>query len=668
MNKVPAIFLLFVFLLGFYPASSGQNNPDQVMIKINGRTITLSEFESAFRKNNSALQLADQKSVEEYLELFIDFNLKVLEAISLGMDTNPVFISELAGYREQLAKPYLNDQKVSEQLLNEAFDRMQYDIRASHILVNVAEHASPSDTLAAWQRINKIRQRIINGEPFEEVARSESDDPSAADQPATANRPAMRGNGGDLGYFTVLDMVYPFETAAYNTPVGEISQPVRSAFGFHIIKVTDRLPAMGRAHVAHIMTIFNQGTDQAMQENLRIHSQEIYMRLIAGEDFGELASTYSDDRSSGRRNGELPPFTSNRMVPEFIKAISQLNEPGQISPPVKTQYGWHIIRLIEKTKPANFEEAAIDLKSRIARDSRSQLSQKVVIERLKSEYNFKENPNALADFFKVVDASIFEGKWETSAAAALNEPLFWFADQKIMQSEFAKYLNQVQVMRTPEAIETYVGDMYENFASQKILDYENSRLELKYPEFRAIMQEYHDGILLFELTDKLVWTKAVEDTLGQHQFLNEHQQNYIWPNRLDATIYTFNDRPTANMARRDIVRARRQGLDYTHILSKFNSNSPLSVSAQKGVFSVKEQEALKLAKWKKGVGKPFQWKDKVLIVQVQEVLPSRRKNLPEVRGLLIADYQAYLERLWVAGLRQKYQVEVDRSLIQKIRF
>lgn len=668
MNRIPAIFLLLTFSLGFYLVSMGQNIPDPVLIKINGRTITLSEFESAYRKNNSALHQPDQKSVEEYLELFIDFNLKVLEAISLGMDTNSVFIRELAGYREQLAKPYLTDQKVTDQLLYEAFDRMQYDIRASHILVSVAEHASPADTLAAWQRIVNIRQRILNGEPFEEVARSESDDPSAADQPSTANRPAMRGNSGDLGYFTVLDMVYPFETAAYNTTVGEISKPVRSAFGYHLIKVTDRLPAMGRAQVAHIMSMFNQGADQAMQENLRIHIQEIYNRLTAGEDFGELASNYSDDRSSGRRNGELPPFTSNRMVPEFIKAISQLNEPGQISTPVRTQYGWHIIRLIEKTPPPGFEEAAVQLKSRIARDSRSQLSQKVVVERLKNEYNFNENHKALAGFLTVVDSSIFDAKWEPSTAANLNDTLFWFADQMITQSEFANYLNQVQVMRTPENIESYIGKMYENFVGMKILDYENSLLEKKHPEFRAIMQEYHDGILLFELTDQLVWSKAVEDTVGQKLFLKENQQNYIWPNRLDATIYTISNRHTAGLVRREIIRARRHGLDHTHISSKFNASSPLTISAQKGVFSVQEQEALKLAKWKKGVGNPFQWKDKFLIVEVHEVLPSRPKYLHEVRGSLIADYQAYLDRKWVGRLRQKYQVEVDRALIQKISF
>ncbi|MBW6499465.1 MAG: peptidylprolyl isomerase [Bacteroidales bacterium] len=668
MKRHSAVFLLFLFLTGILAPLIAQEISDPVLIKLNGRSVTLSEFESAYRKNNLNMQVADPKSVEEYLELYINFNLKVLEAINMGMDTNAVFQRELAGYREQLAKPYLTDQQVTDHLLQEAYERMQYDIRASHILINLGEHASPADTLAAWQRITRIRERIMNGEAFEKMASEESDDPSARDQQATANRPAMRGNGGDLGYFTVLDMVYPFEAAAYNTPVGQVSQPVRSSFGYHLIKVTDRLPALGRAHVAHIMTIFQPGSEAAEQESARQRSQEIYERILAGDDFGEMASQYSEDRSSARRNGEMPPFTSNRMVPEFIKAISQLNEPGDISEPVRTQFGWHIIKLIEKTHPGEFEDVALELKNRIARDSRSQLSQQVVISRLKKEYGFNENPQALSDFFTVVDESIFERKWDPEQAASLQAELFSFAGHKVYQPAFAEYLSRSQAMRTPEAIETYVGAMYESFVNEKILSYEDSQLESKYPEFRAIMKEYHDGILLFELTDKLVWTRAVEDSLGLKEFLAEHQQDYIWPDRLSATIYTFNDKRMASRARREVNRAQRQGLDHIAVLEKLNDTSSLHATARKGTFSAEDEEVIARAQWKTGVGKPFAWNDKFVIVHVHEVLPSQPKKLEEIRGLLIADYQNFLEKQWVEELRSKYRIEVHRQLLQQLRF
>lgn len=661
-----AIFLIGVLLIGAPLKIFSQADDDPVLIRLNGRTVTLSEFEAAYRKNNLSMQIDDPKSVEEYLELYINFNLKVLEAINRGMDTNPAFINELKGYREQLAKPYLTDQHVTDQLLEEAYQRMQYDVRASHILVNLSEHAKPADTLAAWNRIIRIRERILNGEPFDQVARQESDDISARDQEGTANRPPMRGNGGDLGYFTVLDMVYPFETAAYNTPVGEVSMPVRSSFGYHIIIVADRLPAMGRAQVAHIMTIFPPGVDDSEKETLKNRSHEIYERILAGEDFGQLAAQYSDDRSSARRNGEMPPFTSNRMVPEFIKAISQLNSPGVVSEPVRTQFGWHIIKLIEKTPPPVFEDVALELKNRISRDSRSQLSQQVVINRLKKEFNFRENPSALNEFFNIVDESIFERKWEKSKASHLNQELFSFANQSISQQDFANYLELSQGLRTPEAIEVYVRAMYQNFVSQKILDFEDSQLESKYPDFRAIMKEYHDGILLFELTDKLVWTKAVEDSTGLHHFFVQNQNDYLWPDRISATIYTFNDQRTAKRGRREIARAQNRGLDHNHVLEIFNNTSSLNATAVNGVFIGDEEEILQSVNWEKGISQIIPWKGKFAVVHVHEVLPSQPKKMEEIRGILIADYQNYLEKKWVEELRQKYQVEVQRDLLRQI--
>lgn len=669
MKNLKAVVVLCFFLpLLFHGFSAKAENNDPVLIQMNGRSVTLSEFESAYRKNNLSMQVADPKSVEEYLELYINFNLKVLEAIHLGMDTNAVFRQELAGYREQLAKPYLTDQEVTEHLLQEAYERLQFDIRASHILVNLGQHSSPEDTLAAWERIMRIRQRVISGEPFDKVAREESDDPSARDQSSTANRPAMRGNGGDLGYFTVLDMVYPFETAAYNTPVGEVSLPVRTSFGYHIIQVTDRLPAMGRAHVAHIMTMFSPGSDAQTKEEAYKRSQEVYEKVLAGEDFGELADQFSDDRSSGRRNGEMPPFTSNRMVPEFIKAIHNLNTVGQTTPPILTQYGWHIIKLIEKTPPGAFEDVALELKNRISRDSRSELSQEVVIERLKKEYHFKESTQALQEIVGVVDESIFERKWDPGMAAEMNEVLFSFAGLEVSQKDFAEYLGQSQGMRTPEAIGTYVGVMYGSYVNQRILAFENARLEKKYPEFQAIMKEYHDGILLFELTDKLVWTKAVEDSLGLKSYFNQHQNDYLWPDRLDATIYVFSDERLAKRSRREIVRATRKGLDHRHVLEQVNPASTLNITACKGVFSQEDEELIGYAAWEPGIGKPFEYKGQFVIVHVHEVVPSQPKKLDEIRGILIADYQNYLEKQWVESLRSKYDIVVNHELLKDLKF
>lgn len=660
------LLFLMISLLGQKLTANVPSENDPVLLRINGREITVSEFEYVYTKNNLNPQVMDPRSVEEYLELFINFNLKVHEAIQLGLDTQPSFIDELEGYRRQLAQPYLTDQEIANHLVDEALQRMQYDIRASHILISVEEHTSPSDTLAAWNKIIQLRNRALAGEDFGQLAQTYSDDPSAKGMPATANRPAMRANMGDLGYFSVLDMVYPFENTAYNTPVSEISMPVRTNFGYHIIKVHDRLPALGRARVAHIMVNLPADAPEAQSRQAREKIEEIYARILAGEDFASLAERFSDDRASGRRGGEMPPFTSNRMVPEFIKAIASLDQPNQISEPVRTQYGWHVIKLIEKVRPTH-EEAVAELKNKISRDLRANLSQQAVVERLKIEYGFSEKPENLQLFFDVVDQSIFEGRWSKQGVTDLAKVLFSFAGMDFTRLHFANYLEAVQSMRTPESVRNYVNTMYNNFVTRTILDYEESKLAEKYPDFRMIMREYHDGILLFELTDQKVWSKAMQDTTGLREFFNANQQNYTWQNRMDVVIYTFNSESAARNGRKAIRRAVRRNVDHEQLMSEFNATSQLEVSAEKGVFELEEKPLLAQLPARSGVSGVMQSNQAYIVVHVREFLPARNKRLNEIRGLVIADYQNYLEQRWVEELREKYNFTLYRDALNHLK-
>ncbi len=654
--------IIFTVLLGF-KSFAGITSDDPVLLKVNDREITVSEFEYVYSKNNLNPQVMDPRSVEEYLELFINFNLKVYEAIQLGLDTHETFINELAGYRQQLAQPYLNDQEVTDHLLEEAIERLQWDVRASHILIYVEEHADPADTLKAWSKIMNIRERILGGESFSALAVEYSDDPSAKGQPATASRPAMRGNSGDLGYFSVLDMVYPFENAVYNTPVNEISMPVRTNFGYHIIKVADKLPAMGRATVAHIMVNVAADAPEENQQQAKSKIDEIYQKVLDGEDFGSLAERFSDDKASGRRGGELPAFTSTRMVPEFIKAIADLDEPGQISEPVRTQFGWHLIKLRNKSLPSD-DEVIVDLKNRITRDNRAKLSQNVVLQRIKNENNFNEYNQNLEIFFEKVDDSIFQGRWDKSVIDGNNELLFSFADNYFTQQNFANYLANVQSMRTPESLKNYINTMYLNFRNQSLLEYEESQLEDKYPEFRRIMKEYHDGILLFELTDQKVWSKAMQDTIGLREFFQNNIENYMWNDRFDAEIYTFNSERVAKSGRRQIRRAQRRNISHEELMNEFNSSSQLEVSSEKGLMEKKQNPLLSKISKRQGVSNVIKHGNNYAVVRVNEFLPSQPKKMNEVRGLVIADYQNYLEEKWVEELRSKYEYSVNPEAIE----
>ncbi len=663
--KYKNVFLLFGLMFFFLPCFSGEN--DDVLIKINGKNITKSEFIAVYEKNNLFNQAIDPKSVEEYLDLYINFNLKVLEAINLGLDTTEAFINELNSYREQLSQPYLNDQVVSETLIKEAYERMKYHIRASHILKTVPEHAMPDDTLKTYRITQRIRERALRGDDFSFLAIENSDDPSAKGSAATANNPGAPGNRGDLGYFSAFSMVYPFETMAYNTPVGEISEIVRSSFGFHIIKVTDKIPNLGQVRAAHIMISVPKNADEKIEKNAQEKINEIYNKLIQGEDFVGLVKQFSDDKGSAARDGDIPPFTANRMLPEVIKAIADMDNNDIYTKPFRTQFGWHVFKVHEKSGIASYEDMYPEIKARVARDLRSQISQDVVINKLKNEYGFVENPKSIEPFYRLVTPEIFEANWKKDKLSNNNEVLFSFADKMLTQQDFAKYLEDTQVKRTTESIVSYVNGKYLSFVNKSIIDYEKSILNEKYLDFKLIMKEYHDGILLFELTDQKVWSKAMNDTVGLKEFFEENRDKYMWDKRINATIYQTRDQKIAKNLRKEVIKAYKKGLDFQVVIDKFNQNSLLNVSAASGFYESKDHPAVSLIEWKVGVSPIVKFDDSFFVININEILPQEPKKLTEIRGLVIADYQNYLESIWVNELRGKYNIVVNQEVLKEVK-
>jgi len=367
-------FFLFFLLIVFIQSPQSQNN-NEILLTIHDRKITKAEFERIYRKNNRNSSIIDKKSLEEYLDLFINFKLKVIEAKELGLDITASFIKEFEGYRKQLAKPYLIDNKTNEELISEAYKRIKQEVRASHILIRVDINATPEDTLFAYNKTLNIRERLLEGEPFEIVAKRTSDDPS------------VKNNGGDLGYFTAFQMPYSFETAAYNTNVSELSMPVTTRFGYHIIKVTDKRVAQGQIKVAHILLTVSQGAKQEEKEKARKKIVDIYEQLKNDEDFGELAKKYSEDPGTAKNGGELPWFGVGRiMVREFENAAFALKKNGDISGPVRTSVGWHIIKRIDKKEIESFDEMKTQLENKISKDERALISKMSFIQKLKREY------------------------------------------------------------------------------------------------------------------------------------------------------------------------------------------------------------------------------------------------------------------------------------------
>ncbi|MBN4052367.1 peptidylprolyl isomerase, partial [Sphingobacteriaceae bacterium AH-315-L07] len=484
-------------------ASESNVDPKATLLTIDKDPVTVAEFENIYKKNSTVnVEGAEKKDIEEYLQLFINYKLKVREAERLGLDTVKSFIKEFSNYRRQLAKPYLSDNDVTDGLIKEAYDRMNQEVRASHILIKVGMDASPEDTLKAYRKVLSIRKRLLRGEKFERVAVETSEDPSA------------KSNKGDLGYFTVFRMVYAFETAAYNTEVGKVSKPARTRFGYHLVKVIDKREAKGQIHVAHIMK--KASVKMSPEERALAHKQieDIYAKLLENGEFGKLASEQSDDKTSARKGGELPKFGTGRMVQEFEDAAFALKEDGDISKPVKTEYGWHIIKRISKKEIGTFDELKDGIKKRIAKDTRAMRSKDLFIDKIKKENNFKEHTSSKRELYRKIDDSALKGKWDVTVTDGMDKPIFEIGDVSYTQHDFAQYVNKNQVKRLAKSVDVLLKILYKRYVDKKCMEYEESQLEDKYPDFKTLMKEYWDGILLFELTDQKVWTMAVKDTTG----------------------------------------------------------------------------------------------------------------------------------------------------------
>jgi peptidyl-prolyl cis-trans isomerase SurA len=628
---------------------------DNVVMEIDGKKVTKSEFLQIYLKNNNNPKY-DKQSLDEYMELFKKFKLKVAEAEALGYDTIPKLKKELAGYRKQLSQPYLIDSTKNSALVKQAYERMKNEIHAAHILVKIAENASPEDTLAAYNRIMAIKKRIENGEDFATVAKGKngSDDPSAV------------RNGGDLGYFTAFQMVYQFEEAAYNTPAGKISNPVRTKFGYHIIKVIDLRPARGTIKAAHIMVATGKEAEPEEIEAARKKVDEIYAKLQAGESFEKLASEFSDDAQTAEKGGELPLFgtgTTTRMVPEFEEAAFALKANGEISKPVQTAYGYHIVKRLDLTPLRTFDELKKEIQGKVNKDERSIVTQQSFIEKLKKSYTFKDNYSKTSKWFvQNIDTNYFKGTW-TADALKTNTTMFTLDKKGFTQKEFAAYLQKnFRNYKNMEA-KTLVQKQYTAWQTSEILAYEESKLDNKYPDFKALMQEYHDGILLYEIMSDKVWNKAIKDTSGLKTFFEGHNSNYTWGKRYNAYVYEcLNEdiaKKVATMLKSDTISSRT-------VINAINKDSELNLRVRTGKFEVESTPYLKGHDLKKGVNPVYQFDGKYYIVKVDEILAPTAKTMAEAKGAATSDYQNYLEKEWLAEISKKHPIVIHEQVLYSL--
>ncbi len=629
---------------------SGGTDQEEVLFSVGNEPVSRSEFDYVYRKNNPSKQNDySRSSLEEYLDLYINFKLKVREARALRIDTLPTVQSELDRYRKQLVKSYF-DRAVTDGMTASAYDRMMMEIDAHHIMISVQPGAEPEDTLAAYNRIRQIRDRLLKGEDFGALAAMVSEDPSAVE------------NKGNIGYVTGLQIPdASFEDALFNTPKGQISQPVRSRYGYHLVKPGERRSNRGTVSVAHLLVKVPKDADEETRSAALKRATELREQIRGGIPFDSLVMKNSDDKGTAAQGGRLEPFSTGKMVPAFEEAAFALKNPGDVSEPVETSYGYHLIRLIEHNPLPGYEEMKGEIMRRIQRAGRYDEARNQFIRQAQSEFGMKENPSALAQFIANTDSSILINTWRARKATRLQDTLFMLGNTPFMIEDFAAHVERSQRAYRDEDIAAKVNRLYDQYVEDISVEYALGRRD---EPFRRLLQEYRDGILLFELTEEKVWQQAMRDSTGLMAFYEQNKQRYLWDERVEAVIYTIEDAKTAKKVRKSL----QGGATDEEILSKYNTEDQDPVVRTEFSNYLKGQSAFVDAAGSE-IGLAENQSNEsghVVIVQVLELLPKMPKSLDEAKGYVISDYQEHLEKSWVAELRAKYPVQVNSEVLESM--
>lgn len=627
-----------------------QKQGSETLLTINNTPISADEFISLYIKNTKATGAKiDKSTLDDYLNLFINFKLKVQAARDAGIDTLYSFRNEYNGYVDQLAQSYLIDQETLDGLTREAYQRMLEEVSASHILISIPETVTGSDTLKYYQKAIEARSKVLSGEPFGKVALTTSNDPSVS------------RNNGYLGWFSAFQMVYPFESAAYNTPVDSVSMPVRTRFGYHIIKVHGRRPAKGQIKVAHIMVRVNPNASPQEMENARQKIVDIHNRLLNGENFAELAKKESQDNSTAPNGGELPWIRSGQIIPEFEEVAFALKDIGDISKPFQTSFGWHVVKLLDRKLPGEFEEMLPEIKSLMARDSRSMLIRSSFIKKLKKEYGVEEFPAESAKHLSsLIDSSIFKGNWKAPNIKT-NPTLLVVKGLNYTLSDLLQFIGQNQQKSKGNSLQSFISSIYTDWVNQTIINFEKSLLPQKYPEFKQLANEYFEGMLLFEISNREIWTKATDSTALNTYFEN-HRDKYLWNEKIYFTVYQTAD---GNIAQALVKSLKKNpAMNPDELVKKWNKKAQ-NVTYNQQVGFPDNPLLSGYTQWNSGINSSVQ-NNNHLVVHISKITTGEPKELNDCRAEVMADYQNYLEESWIQTLKEKYKVDINNDTYSKL--
>ena len=640
------IVLVFTFCITFNVFAQ---KADDVLIKVGNTEVSVGEFRYIYEKNNGANANYSEPSINEYLDLYTKFKLKVEKAKQLKLDTIEALKIELDGYRKQLAGSYLIDKEVTEFLLKELYERIKYDVEFRHIFFPVAENASNKLRADVVQKLKDIKNQITSGTiTFEQAAANFSEDKSTSQ------------NGGSMGYFTAKlpSGFYELESAIYQLSTGAVSDVVQTKIGYHLIKVTNKRPARGLIEVAHIL----------LEPSAQVLAENAYNELKRGAKFEDLATAISIDKIHSGNGGKLPVFGINTYDVNFEDVAFGLQNEGDIAKPVLTKSGWHIIKLINRFKPDTYETFAKKMKSQINKDERFNAAKIKLIEDIKKASGYKVDLKELSSFASSLNEEFYSYKWTPDASLQNQKILFSLGgNTKYSVKDFAEHCKSNSRTRlkydNSKPLTETVDELFNDFVNQKALEYEEKNLPLKYPDFRSLMREYEEGILLFEITRINVWDRANQDTSGLKVFFQNHQNNYFWPEK--AMLSTINIKSVDDVEVNSIFEFAKRN-DISSLLKKFNDKSNL-VEVSETSCEKLNKDCTNL-KWEVGaISLPEMTENGYKIVKITEIIPSKPKTLNEARGYAVADYQDFLEKEWIKELSNEFRVVTKQDVLKKLK-
>ena len=586
------VFLSIVLLAG---AMMGFAQEDKVLMTINGEPIMASEFLYIYEKNNQESSI-EKKSMREYLDLFVNFKLKVTEAKAQGVDTTEAFKKELAGYRAQATPKYMQDHVAIDSLVTLSYNRMANIRRAAHIAIQCPAGSDSLVEAEALAKINLARERVTTGvekkvkKGRKWVSVREPEEFAAVAQEMTEDQHGKE-NGGELGWIQVFRFVYPFEEAVYNTPVGEVSEVFRSPFGFHIALVEEER-AFEEVHAAHIMKMMPRGGDM-MATDIQKQVDSLYQLVLNGADFAEVAVAHSDDKGSAKKGGDLGWFGRGMMVQPFENITFDM-QPGEMSKPFPTRFGWHFVKLYEKRGIQPLDSIRSQVLGQVRRDVRMQEAEKSFINKTRAEYNL---PAEMSD--------------------------------------------------------------------AEVKAYADAHLEEKHADLRNLVREYHDGILLFDVSLREVWDKANKDTEGLAAFFKANKKNYVWEEpRYKGYIIQAKDMASAKAAKQ-IVKSANPDSVMSYLNQRVNIDSVTYVKVQNGLWTKGQNAMVDKYAFKDKETEFTPTEEYPVVLCVGKIIAAPQEYM-DVRGQVTNDYQDLLEKQWIEALREKYPVIINEEVLESL--